>query len=577
MKLTTKKALRALAVSLSRESFFADEETRSMTNVISWLRSELIRSEGSIRRLDAETCVDHVAQLRGEHLEGVIDPIEETAGFLLASLSFGRIAPVSDFTGLLSHLADLTQRLKPRLLVTEALWALSDLAPGGLACVRRYGVVTTREALGLEYGLSSAWLGTAALAPLLSSEVLEGRVLSGANQLFDHESGEIDGDVSSSFIAALAYGRSPQDDAEQKELLDALSVNARPIALFAPGILKCMSLLESYVRDNAADEGAARLLSALKGGRAVSDDEKSAQETLREHLYLELCKRGSLACAGVSPSENLGRLSNVLGQAELYANDFSGHLPLWRLVREEGVKRPRTKSSGQLDGVVGSFTDGLALLESLANDGVLPPRGGLDLTTIRRLEYAFGVTYNTDFIEHAAAFGYERSRLSTNEQHLRDVLIGLSPGYCTGVESQYRHREVVRQPFDFFCHVDDYDVLLEAHGQQHFLGGNIYDPKECRKRDRKKAESLRKADKGNLMLVVLHHRNLSGPAAERIQGVQLVALVDLAVGVDAWWIYARPQGSDDMAAGPRGSSPLAVPSDVAGNALSGLDVFVLKR
>ena len=187
------------------------------------------------------------------------------------------------------------------------------------------------------------------------------------------------------------------------------------------------------------------------------------------------------------------------------------------------------------------------------------------------------MTYNTDFIEAASSLGFERSRLSTNEQYLRDVLLGLSPGYCTSVESQYRHREVARQPFDFFCRVDDYDVLLEAHGQQHFLGATIYDPKDCRKRDRQKAESLRKADKGSLMLVVLHHRNLSGPASERLQGAQLVALVDLAVGVDAWWIYARPHESSDMAAGPRGAKPLAVPSDVAGAALANLDVFVLKR
>jgi hypothetical protein len=577
MKLTTKKALRALAVSLSRESFFADEETRSMTNLIAWLRSELRRSDGSIRRCDAVSVIDHVTGLRGDHLEGTIDPVEETAGFLLTSLSFGRVAPVSDFTGLLAHLSGLANRLRPRLLVTDALDALSDLAPGGLACVRRYGVVATRDALGLEYGLGSAWLGTAALSSLVSSEVLEGRVLSTANQLFDHESGEINSDVSSSFIAALAFGRGAQDEEAQEKLLDSLSVNARPRALFAPEVHKCISLLDSYVRSHEDDSNASMLLVALRGGKAASDEEKRAQESLRAHLYSELCKRGSLACADVSSSVNLERLSGVLGQVELDANDFSDYLPLWRLVREDGAKRVRTKPVVGVDSSVGSFTDGLELLESLAPDGVLPPRGALDVATIRRLEHAFGTTYNTDFIEHAAAFGYERSRLSTNEQHLRDTLISLSPGYCSGVESQYRHRDVARQPFDFFCHVDDYDVFLEAHGQQHFLGATIYNPKDCRKRDRQKAESLLKADKGSLMLVILHHRNLSGPASERIQGNQLMALVDLAVGVDAWWIYAKPRESHDMAAGPRGAKPLLVPSADAGSVLSGLDVFVLKR
>jgi hypothetical protein len=583
MKATTKGALNALLRNMSQEDWFNNPLTRTMSLSVTWMNRELSQLVGSKRRQDLELVMNYVAEelLPGSFTQEWL--VSKTAGFVLEAVSFGTVGPVTDMASLLNHLVSTSGRMtEPVLLTGRQMLAMADLAPGGVSVLSKLSSKAIRAALGSEYGFSDAWTGQTALVKFIDEPCVNETAIEAANRILTSTRSGSRDSVREAFIGILSSTMDETDKAAQQRLLDTLAPASRPRVLMAPSAeILAQKIAKSRYRAKSDDlygNAVGDLVLVFQASRGQRGRRQSLHAEIRDITYEALCESYSLVTPGALSEVNLGRIKTLLGDNDIEPQNLYGFSALYRAVKPTGYKMPSTRKRPSDTSQALSVADGVALLEKISVEHVLPARGSLDSATIRQIERIFAVPYNADFIDRAGKLGFKRSSMSLNEQHIRDLLGTLSPAYFTDTLVQHKHPDVNRtQPFDFYTRLDDYEILIEAQGQQHFLTeSKVYNPVECRRRDRRKVTDLARCTNENLLMLAIHHKLTSGSAvSKRLSAHQLIELVDLTISINAWWCFVRPAGCKDLGVTPRGQKPTQLDPSSFYSDLSDLEVFVL--
>ena len=583
-----------------------------MTRVADWLKNP---PSGHPYRTDVEALLrEEATQLNHSCMFCQTTPdcqamLEHAANKVLQKSCLLKVKRVNDFSGAARHLAHVVQN---QVLTDEQLDHLMDLAPGGTPYLKQTGAAQLRARLketAVEHpGPGPEWtcqqvaqhIGPDVLQPFMKHRVgtypgtvpkrhrlgLKKGMLEAANKTLS------DPHTYMSTFIMPAMLETRDTDQKRRDLAYLAEIGTQRCVtgpLWLPKAATMQKRLKTWIGTNRAsfNDSTRQQADTLKLALCPSLHYRQPYRgfrgrLLRNVVWERLVETTRLPGATRTADSNIALLGALTGPLPDRATLHS-HNELWSMCKNADLDEmlrsptrqqqrrtgPRARIAGpDIGDVASTVVDELADVylffdTYVKRHGKLPAYGAINPYTADAIEEHTGKQFGELLQELHDEHGWKLPSRSSNEQAMDQMILDTfsdtAEQYTTewsGWEQRWRIDGMIPVAVNQIRldgSSEQFELFVEADGEQHFGQVRNWDLNETRRRDIVKAEAIglrARKQKQPCLLIALHHRCLTGRRTDRVTPDRFLQCVHQLRDSGHWWATVRPEGCKDERAAP---------------------------